>query len=295
MEELNELTTYATTHTTSPNKETSSIAQSGTERNQILAALPEADLERLVPYLEPTFLPAGMELRSAGVQATDVYFLVTGVASQFYLEQDGKTTELALIGSEGMIGVESFLGGESMPMQSAMLCAGHGFKIKVTALLKEFYRSDATRRVLLHYTQALLTQIEQTAVCNRHHAVEQRFCRFLLLCLDRLPSNELSMTQDLIANMLGVRREGVTEAARKLQSAGLIDYRRGHINVLNRVGLEQHVCECYAVVKKEYLRLGFKEIFLAAKKSSAIEYDSSTALHLASMLSKHRKFDHVSP
>jgi CRP-like cAMP-binding protein len=233
-------------------------AISATIPNQILAALPEVDLQRWMSHLERRYFPAGMFLCGASERAAYAYFLDTGVACRMYVTEEGETAGLALTGREGMIGIEAFLSGESMPAQSVMLCAGYGYRFAASELKIEFSRSAEIRRVLLLFSQALLTQIQLTAICTRHHSIEQRLCRFLLLCMDRLQLTELVMTQDLIANMLGVRREGITEATGKLKDAHLIGCRRGHISVLDRLGLEALTCECYAVVKGEYDRLASK-------------------------------------
>ncbi len=254
-------------------------------QNQILAALPDADMKQLVPYLEPILLPVGMTLGRSGENAANVYFPGSGVAGFLQFALDGEITELALTGREGLVGIESFLGGKSMPMDTVVLCVGHGYRIKATRLIDAFYNSDSLRRILLRYGQSFLTQIEQTAVCNRHHAIEQRLCRFLLHCLDRLSSSELVLTQDLIANMLGVRREGVTDAARKLRHAGLIKYHRGHINVIDRMGLESRTCECYTVVKKEYDRLAPQPVDGKSAKIHSAKFAVSSAFHSGGMRS----------
>lgn len=284
----------ATTHSAASDNDVLPFKKPELSQNRILAALSAADMARLELYLEPIFLPLGMRLRRSGEDAANVYFPGSGVASLLQIAIDGEITELALTGREGMIGVESFLGGNSMPMDTVMLCAGHAYRIKASRLIDEFYLSDSLRRTLLRYAQSLLTQIEQTAICIRHHGIEQRLCHFLLLCLDRLPSNDLVLTQDLIANMLGVRREGVTEAAKKLQDAGLIKYRRGHINVADRIGLESHACECYGVVKREYDRLASEPGDRKSAKMDSTEFDASSALHCTSTLSKKTKFAHLS-
>ena len=225
------------------------------KQNQLLAALPEADYERLLPHLEPVTLPLGLVVFESGSTLRHLYFPASGIVSLLYAMENGASTEIAVIGNEGVVGIALFMGGESTPSRAVVQSAGHGYRLKAAVLKPEFERGGPLQQLLLRYTQALIAQMTQTAVCNRHHAVDQQLCRWLLLSLDRLPSNELAMTQELIANMLGVRREGVTEAAGKLQEEGLIRYRRGHITVLDRPKLEARVCECYAVVKKELDRL----------------------------------------
>ena len=225
------------------------------KQNQLLAALPEADYQRLLARLEFVKLPLGLVVFESGSKLRHLYFPASGIVSLLYAMENGASTEIAVIGNEGVVGIALFMGGESTPSRAVVQSAGHAYRLKATALKTEFERGGPLQHLLLRYTQALSAQMTQTAVCNRHHAVDQQLCRWLLLSLDRLPSNELAMTQELIANMLGVRREGVTEAAGKLQEAGLIRYRRGHITVLNRPKLEARVCECYAVVKKEMDRL----------------------------------------
>lgn len=224
-------------------------------RNHVLGALPPADRRRLFPQLELVPLPLGGVLYESGSELEHVYFLTDGIVSLLYVMQNGASAEIAVVGNEGAVGISLFMGGESTPSRAVVQSAGQAYRMKADALRKEFARGGELQHLLLRYTQALITQMAQTAVCNRHHSVEQQLCRWLLLSLDRLPSNELTMTQELIANMLGVRREGVTHAAGKLQEAGLIHYSRGHIVVNDRPGLEARVCECYAVVKKESDRL----------------------------------------
>jgi CRP-like cAMP-binding protein len=232
----------------------SSVGQSP-RQNQLLAALPATDYERLLPHLEQVQLELGRALYESGSQQGYVYFPTTSIVSLLYVTQDGSSAEIAIVGNEGVVGIALFMGGESTPSRAVVQSAGYGFRLNASALETEFGTGGDLQHLLLRYTQALITQMAQTAVCNRHHAVEQQLCRWLLLSLDRLPSNELTMTQELIANMLGVRREGVTEAAGHLQAAGLIHYSRGKISVLDRPKLEIRVCECYAVVKREYNRL----------------------------------------
>ncbi|MDP2238534.1 MAG: Crp/Fnr family transcriptional regulator [Burkholderiales bacterium] len=224
-------------------------------QNHLLAALPEADYARLLPDLEPLPMPLGWALYESGDQMTHLYFPTTSIVSLLYVMEGGESAEIAITGNEGLIGISLFMGGESTPSRAVVQSAGSGYRLKAGILKKEFARGGALQFLALRFTQALITQMAQTAVCNRHHALDQQLCRWLLLSLDRLSCNELTMTQELIANMLGVRREGVTEAAHKLQADGLIRYSRGRITVLNRPELERRVCECYAVVKKENDRL----------------------------------------
>jgi CRP-like cAMP-binding protein len=225
------------------------------QQNHLLAALPASDYERLLPHLELIPLKLGEVLSEPGVQLRHVYFPTTSIVSLLYVMEDGASAEIAIVGNEGSLGISLFMGGETTPSRAVVQSAGYGYRLKAQLLKDEFQRFGPMLHLLLRYTQALITQMAQTAVCNRHHSVDQQLCRWLLLSLDRLASNELSMTQELIANMLGVRREGVTEAAGKLQEAGLISYRRGRITVLDRPGLEARSCECYEVVKKELDRL----------------------------------------
>ena len=224
-------------------------------RNHLLAALPAPESERLYPHLELVPLPLSEVLYESGDQLQHVYFPTASIVSLLYVMADGASAEIAVVGNEGIIGIALFMGGETMPNRAVVQSAGHAYRLRGQLLKEEFNRAGELQHLLLRYTQALLTQMSQTAVCNRHHSVDQQLCRWLLLSLDRLPSNELTMTQELIANMLGVRREGVTEAAGKLQSAGLIHYSRGHITVIDRPRLEARVCECYQVVKTEFDRL----------------------------------------
>jgi len=224
-------------------------------QNHLLASLPAEDYGRLLPALEEISLPLGHVLYESGAKMRHVYFPTTAIVSLLYVMEDGDSAEIAVVGNEGIVGVSLFMGGETTPSRALVQSAGHGYRLNGALLKDEFFRAGPMQRLLLRYTQALLTQMAQTAVCNRHHSLDQQFCRWLLLSLDRLPSNNLIMTQELIANMLGVRREGVTEAAGNVQKAGLIEYRRGHITILDRAGLEARSCECYAVVKHEYDRL----------------------------------------
>ena len=229
-------------------------------QNRLLAALPEAEYVRLLPNLEPVPMPLGQVLYESGEQMHHVYFPIDAIVSMLYVMEDGASAEIAVVGNEGVVGVSLFMGGETTPSRAVVQSAGHAYRLKGQILKEIFHRAGGRRAgvfhdLLLRYTQALLTQMSQTAVCNRHHSLDQQFCRWLLLSLDRLPTNELVMTQELIANMLGVRRESVTEAAGNVQRAGLIEYHRGRITVRDRAGLEARVCECYAVVKREFDRL----------------------------------------
>lgn len=225
------------------------------KQNHLLGALPEADYQRLLPNLEHVPLELGWALYESGGEQGYVYFPTASIVSLLYVMEDGSSAEIAVVGNEGVVGIALFMGGESTPSRAVVQSAGYAYRLRGSALKTEFERGGRLQALLLRYTQALITQMAQTAVCNRHHSVEQQLCRWLLLSLDRLPSNELTMTQELIANMLGVRREGVTEAAGKLQADKLIHYSRGHITVLDRPRMEKRVCECYAVVKKEMDRL----------------------------------------
>src|SRR5216683_1388899 len=224
-------------------------------QNHLLAALPAADYERLVPDLERVPLPLGMAVYESGAKLDYVYFPTDCIVSLLYVMKSGASAEIAVVGFEGLVGVALFMGGESTISRAVVQSAGNAYRLPSKILKREFEHSGPLQHLLLRYTQALITQMTQTAVCNRHHSVDQQLCRWLLLSLDRLPSNRLVMTQELIANMLGVRREGVTEAAGKLQADGLIEYSRGKITVVDRPRLEARVCECYAVVKREYDRL----------------------------------------
>jgi len=224
-------------------------------QNHLLDALPTDDYQRLNSHLELVPMKLGEVLYEPGMKLRYVYFPTTSIVSLLYVMEDGASAEIAIVGNEGILGISLFMGGESTPSRAVVQSAGHGFRLKAEFLKSEFGRFGPAMHLLLRYTQALITQMAQTAVCNRHHSVDQQLCRWLLLSLDRLASNELSMTQELIANMLGVRREGVTEAAGKLQDAGLIHYRRGRITVLDRKRLEARTCECYDVVKREFDRL----------------------------------------
>jgi len=224
-------------------------------RNLLLAALPDAEWQRWLPQLESVVMPLGQVLYESGVTLSHVYFPTTAIVSLLYVMENGASAEIAVVGNEGIVGISLFMGGESTSSRAVVQSAGKGFRLKAQLLKTEFNRAGPVLHLLLRYTQALITQMAQTAVCNRHHSVDQQLCRWLLLSLDRLEGDELVMTQELIANMLGVRREGVTEGALRLQKLGLIKYVRGHITVLDRVGVEKRTCECYAVVKREYDRL----------------------------------------
>lgn len=224
-------------------------------QNHLLAAMLPDEYERIVAHLELIPMPLGDVLYESGAQMRHVYFPTSAIVSLLYVMENGASAEIAVVGNEGIVGVSLFMGGETTPSRAVVQSAGNAYRLKGQVLKDEFFRAASMQRLLLRYTQSLLTQMAQTAVCNRHHSLDQQLCRWLLLSLDRLPANELVMTQELIANMLGVRREGVTEAAGNLQRAGLIEYHRGHITVLDRAGLEDRACECYAVVKKETDRL----------------------------------------
>jgi CRP-like cAMP-binding protein len=225
------------------------------KQNHLLAALPAEDYARLLPNLDLVPMPLGEALYESGGHLQHVYFPTTSIVSLLYVMKDGASAEIAVVGNEGILGISLFMGGETTPSRAVVQSAGHGYRLKAQLLKNEFNRSGPALHLLLRYTQALITQMAQTAVCNRHHSVEQQLCRWLLLSLDRLNTNQLNMTQELIANMLGVRREGVTEAAGKLQRAGLIRYGRGRITIIDRPRLEKKVCECYGVVKREFDRL----------------------------------------
>ena len=224
-------------------------------QNQLLAALPAAEWSRWAPMLECVDMPLGEVLYESGIALDYVYFPITAIVSLLYVMENGASAEIAVVGNEGIVGVSLFMGGESTPSRAVVQSAGIGCRLKAAVMKAEFDKAGAALHLLLRYTQALITQMAQTAVCNRHHTLDQQLCRWLLLSLDRLDGPELVMTQELIANMLGVRREGVTEGALKLQKAGLIQYSRGRITILDRPGLEARTCECYAVVKREYDRL----------------------------------------
>ena len=223
--------------------------------NQLLAALPDSEWQRWQSHLEPMHMPLGQVLYEPGATLSHVYFPTDAIVSLLYVMENGASAEIAVVGNEGIVGISLFMGGESTPSRAVVQSAGSGFRLRAQMMKEEFNRAGPVLHLFLRYTQALITQMAQTAVCNRHHSLDQQLCRWLLLSLDRLQNNELVMTQELIANMLGVRREGVTEGALKLQEAGLIRYARGRITVLDREGLEKRTCECYDVVKKEYDRL----------------------------------------
>ena len=235
------------------NTETSSAHDPN--QNHLLAAMLDAEYARLAQHLELIEMPLGEVLYESGDKLRYVYFPTTSIVSLHYVLENGGSSEIAGVGNEGVVGISLFMGGNSTLSRAVVQTGGHGYRLRSHVLMEEFNRAGTVMRLLLRYTQALITQMSQTAVCNRHHSVEQQLSRWLLLTLDRMPTNELTMTQELIASMLGVRREGVTEAAGRLQQLGYIRYRRGHITVLDRAGLESHVCECYAVVKKEFARL----------------------------------------
>jgi CRP-like cAMP-binding protein len=224
-------------------------------QNHLLAALPAAEFERLAPHLEAVEMRLGDVLYESGGRLQHVYFPTTAILSLHYVMENGSSSEIAGVGNEGILGISLFMGGNTTPSRAVVQTGGEGYRLKAQLMMQEFNRAGLMQQLLLRYTQALITQMSQTAACNRHHSLVQQLCRWLLLTLDRMPTNELIMTQELVASMLGVRREGVTEAAGKLQQAGVIRYRRGHITVLERAGLESRVCECYEVVKKEFARL----------------------------------------
>ncbi|MDB5810899.1 MAG: Crp/Fnr family transcriptional regulator [Betaproteobacteria bacterium] len=225
------------------------------KQNHLLAALPDAEFNRLATALEAVPMLLGETLYEPGGQLAHVYFPTTAIVSLLYVMESGVSTESASVGNEGVLGISLFMGGDTTPSSAVVQTAGQGYRLPAVLLKEEFNRGGPVQRLLLRYTQALVTQMFQTGACNRHHSIEQQLCRWLLLTLDRMPTNELVITQELVANALGVRREGVTEAAGNLQRAGIISYRRGHISVLKRAGLETGSCECYAVVKKEIDRL----------------------------------------
>jgi len=231
------------------------LAPYSPKQNHLLAALPAADYRRLQPHLERVAVELGCALYESGSQQDNVYFPTTSIVSLLYVMQNGSSAEIAVVGNEGVVGIALFMGGGTTSSRAVVQSAGYACQLEACVLKTEFERGGPLQHLLLRYTQSLIAQTSQTAACNRHHSVEKQLCRWLLLSLDRLPSNELTMTQELIANMLGVRREGVTEAAGNLQAAGLIRYSRGRISVLDRPRLEERVCECYAVVKRESDRL----------------------------------------
>jgi len=227
----------------------------GPTENRLLAALPDAERQRWLPQLERVEMPLGQVLYESGDTLSHVYFPTTAIVSLLYVMENGASAEIAVVGNDGIVGISLFMGGDSTSSRAVVQSAGQGLRLRAQIVKDDFNRAGPVLRLLLRYTQALITQMAQTAVCNRYHTLDQQLCRWLLLSLDRLQGNELVMTQELIANMLGVRREGVTEGALKLQQAGLIRYTRGHISVLDREGLQKRSCECYAVVNKEYARL----------------------------------------
>jgi CRP-like cAMP-binding protein len=229
--------------------------QHSPDQNHLLAAVPEEIFDRLAHHLELVAMPLGEVLYESGGKLHHVYFPTTAIVSLHYVMENGASAEIAGVGNEGVVGISLFMGGDTTPSRATVQTAGYGYRLKERLMMEEFNRAGPMMRLMLRYTQALITQMSQTAVCNRHHSMEQQMCRWLLSTLDRLPSQELIMTQELIASMLGVRREGITETAGELQRAGLIRYRRGHITVLNRNGLEDRSCECYNVVKNEFRRL----------------------------------------
>jgi CRP-like cAMP-binding protein len=224
-------------------------------QNQLLAVLPTAEFERLCPHLELVTLPLGEMLYEPGEQLRHAYFPTTAIVSLHYVLESGATAESAGVGNEGVVGMALLMGGDTTPSSAVVQTAGHAYRLASQVLKQEFARAGPMQQLMLRYTQGLMTQMAQSAVCNRHHSVEQQLCRWLLLTLDRVPSRELVMTQELVAGILGVRREGITEAAGNLQRAGIIRYRRGHMSVLDRAGLEARVCECYDVVSGELRRL----------------------------------------
>ncbi|MBC7919061.1 MAG: Crp/Fnr family transcriptional regulator [Rhodoferax sp.] len=234
---------------------TNCCTHSDPRQNQLLAALPDAEWNRWRPYLEPVELAFGQVLCESGRTPAYVYFPTTAIVSLLYLTQDGASVEVAVVGNDGLVGISLFMGGDATPNQAVVQSAGLGYRLRAQAVKNEFERAGAVLRMLLRYTQSMIAQVAQTAACNRYHSIDQQLCRRLLLGLDRLPSAELAMTHELVSNLLGVRREGVTAAALKLQQAGVIRYSRGHIVVLDRQRLEQRTCECYAVAKREYDRL----------------------------------------
>ncbi len=227
----------------------------GPNQNHLLAALPTAEFERLATHLELVPMPLGDMLYEPGVQLSHAYFPTTAIVSLHYVMESGASAESAGVGNEGVVGVSLFMGGNTTPSSAVVQTAGHAYRLGRRVLQQEFNRGELLQRLLLRYTQALMTEMAQTAACNRHHSAEQQLCRWLLLTLDRLPNKELVMTHELVASMLGVRRETITDVAGELQRAGCISYRRGHITVLDRHGLETRACECYAVVRKELRRL----------------------------------------
>jgi CRP-like cAMP-binding protein len=255
MSERESFQPYPQTRFASRYRQVAASARQTPRRNYLLAALPLEDYERLLPDLVPVSLQRDWTVHGAGAQEKDLYFLTSGIVSRLCMMSSGMSTEFAVTGSEGVIGIALFLGGGGASSEAVVLSPGYAYRLGADLVRDEFEHYGALPHLLLRYTQALLTQTGQSAVCNRHHSLEQRLCRWILSCLDRLPSNELTITQEVIANLLGARRESVTEAVGGLQRAGLIRRRRGHIVVLDRPQLEARACECYAVVKREYARL----------------------------------------
>ena len=243
-------------------KSVDQLIVSNPRNNELLAALPAAEYARWFPQLEAVHMPVGQVLSESGGRVTHAYFPTSSIVSLLYLTDVGASVELAVVGREGIIGISLFMGGASTPSRSVVESAGYGYRLRASVLLQEFNRAGPVMHLLLRFTQALMTQMSQTAVCNRHHTLHQQLCRRLLLSLDRLNGPEIKMTQELIAAMLGVRREGVTKAMIQLQNAGVITYKRGRITVLDREGIEHCTCECYCVVKREYDRL------LSARKAT---------------------------
>jgi CRP-like cAMP-binding protein len=228
---------------------------SGPRQNQLLATLPDVAWECWKPHLEPMALECNQVLCERGSTPAFVYFPTTAVVSLLCMTQDGGSAEIAVVGNDGVVGIPLFMGGNAMPTQAVVHSAGHGYRLRAQAAKREVHRDESVLNMLLRYAQSVIAQVAQTAVCNRYHTIDQQLCRRLLLGLDRSACDELELTQELVANLLGVRREGVTVAALKLQQAGVIKYSRGHISVLDRRRLEERACECYAVAKKEYDRL----------------------------------------
>ncbi len=247
-------------------------------QNHLLAALPTAEFELLAPHLELVSLPLGDMLYEPGRQLQHAYFPTTAIVSLLHVMESGASAESAGVGNEGMVGISLFMGGDTTPSSAVVQTAGHAYRLDRRWLMQEFNRAGLFQRLLLRYTQALMTQMAQTAACNRHHSVEQQLCRWLLLTHDRVGTRELVITQELIAGMLGVRREGVTEAAGKLQRAGYISYRRGHVSVLDRAGLEAGACECYALVKTELSRLLSDVLYRQDSPSTGTEQRVSPAI-----------------
>ncbi|MDT8450343.1 MAG: Crp/Fnr family transcriptional regulator [Wenzhouxiangellaceae bacterium] len=231
------------------------ISEQTLTKNHLLDALPQEAKARLFPHIKKIELPLGTVIYEAGQQVDYVYFPVDCIISLLYVMLDGASAEISVVGNEGIVGIAVFMGGQSTPSRALVQSGGSAWRLPATELKGEFNHHPEMRMLMLRYTQALITQMAQTAVCNRHHSIDQQLCRWLLLSMDRLPTSELTMTQELIANMLGVRREGVTEAAGKLQKSGIIHYQRGHITVKDRPALEQRCCECYEVVRRETDRL----------------------------------------